>query len=145
MCRTSPAVIESPTHTSDHTHPLVAIISRPNFVSSWLSGSLLCRSPSHCFLFDSALENPVICQMAVYSSNTSLLSGPVAGWHSVSRAIAKQVLLGWLPLLHIPASQGTEWWVRGLRDHRPHGCSFLGHVGIWGQLTFKQPLVPSRC
>lgn len=70
---------------------MASVISRPNFVSSLLSESLVCRSESHCFLLASALENPVICQMAVYSSNTNLLSGPVAGWHSSMLATAKQV------------------------------------------------------
>lgn len=70
-----------PLHRLLNTHPLASVISRPNFVSSLLSVSLLCMLHPHCFLFDSALENTVTCQVAIYSSNTSLLRGPVAGWH----------------------------------------------------------------
>lgn len=109
-----------------------------------LQGSLLWRSQPHCFLSDSGLENPVICQMAVYSSNAGLLSSPVTGWQAHKLAMAKQVYM-WLPLF------GTLKEKRKSSHLHPRHSVYSfplpwdpcwSFESIWGQLTFKQPLAP---
>lgn len=114
-----PAVTDRAPYTSSNASRAFCH-SGSSFVSSSLSRSLLRRFKSHCCLFASALDNSVICQMAVCIAKTSLLSGPVSGWHLGTPAAAKQV--------HTAAAHPTPSKRKPIShagsDHRQGICSF---------------------
>lgn len=126
MSHTSPSCHkESPCASLLNTRPPTSVVSRPNFVSSLLSGSLPCRSQSYCYLFEAALEDPVICQRAVYSSNASLPSGPVSGCQSSTQATAKQVQMTTAP--RNPSNQKARHARRQQCDRRQSIYSLVSH------------------
>lgn len=89
--------------------------------------------------------------MAIYSSNASLLSGPVTGWHPATPATAKQVQMATAPPKQKTRPAGRQQAGSATTDSAfIHFSATLlpwdpcwGAENIWGQLTFKQPLAPA--